>query len=118
MTGPNTKDSDKDVTSKQGHKIDVGDEVYTRMRGGHREGQVSSTIASEAFPILPVARDPHLIPIQLCHCRTRLFQHLLTTVQVENIVTTEDEAREANVKNPPKVRDKRSAEVWNSSWVT
>jgi hypothetical protein len=39
-------------------------------------------------------------------------------VQVENIVTTEDEAREAKVKNPPKVRDKRSAEVWNSSWVT
>ncbi len=47
---------------KHGNPIHEGDHVYTKIRGGHREGDV------------------------------------------EKIVETQEQAKEANVKNPPKVR--------------
>ena len=46
---------------KRGHEIKPGDHVYTKIRGGHREGEV------------------------------------------EQVVETQQEAKEADVKNPPKV---------------
>jgi len=49
------------VQDKHGNAIDEGDRVFTKFRGGKREGEV------------------------------------------EEIVTTEKEAKEENVKNPPKV---------------
>lgn len=49
------------VQDKQGKPIEEGDDVWTPIRGGKREGEV------------------------------------------EQVVTTEEEAKEANVKHPPKV---------------
>ncbi|KAG4424243.1 hypothetical protein IFR04_002647 [Cadophora malorum] len=49
------------VEDKKGNAIDEGDRVWTKIRGGKREGEV------------------------------------------EGIVTTEEEAKKENVKNPPKV---------------
>lgn len=49
------------VEDKKGNAIDEGDRVFTKIRGGKREGEV------------------------------------------EEIVTTQEEAKKENVKNPPKV---------------
>ncbi|OCK84694.1 hypothetical protein K432DRAFT_413832 [Lepidopterella palustris CBS 459.81] len=49
------------VEDKKGNSIDEGDRVFTKIRGGKREGEV------------------------------------------EEIVTTQEEAKKENVKNPPKV---------------
>ncbi|KAM3087071.1 hypothetical protein ACMFMF_001003 [Clarireedia jacksonii] len=53
------------VEDKHGNAIDEGDRVFTKIRGGKREGEV------------------------------------------ENIVTTKEEAAEEDVKNPPKGLDPR-----------
>lgn len=36
-----SQDADSDVTSKNGEQIKEGDHVYTRIRGGRHEGDVS-----------------------------------------------------------------------------
>lgn len=69
------------VYSQQGEPIQEGDHVYTKIRGGRHEGDVST------FDSLAVWK-----------C---LQSH--SNAQVETIVTTKEAAREYGVKHPPKV---------------
>jgi predicted HAD superfamily phosphohydrolase YqeG len=66
---------------KHGQEINVGDHVYTKIRGGHREGEVSIY----KWPIMD----------NICNS---------SSLKVEQVVETQEEAKEAGVKNPPKVR--------------
>ncbi|KAK3076570.1 hypothetical protein LTS18_012654, partial [Coniosporium uncinatum] len=66
------------VKSKEGEPINEGDHVLTKIRGGRREGDVSLS-------------PPHLDHSYI-HRRS----------QVDKIVTTQEDADEAGVKNPPK----------------
>ena len=64
------------VKSKDGQVIKIGDEVETKIRGGVHKGEVSA-------------------------CSYSVVKCLL--LQVDSIVTTQGEADEAGVKNPPTV---------------
>lgn len=75
---PSQKDQ---VVSKQGEPINEGDHVYTKIRGGRHEGDVSQP-RMYAYVNVPLKRP-----------------------QVEKIVTTKDEADAEGVKNPPKVSE-------------
>lgn len=66
------------VEDKEGAPIKQGDSVFTKIRGGKREGEV--TLLS--------------------------FSHKLEManyLQVDKVVMSEEEAKKENVKNPPKV---------------
>ena len=76
---PNNNMSEE-VKSKEGEPIRERDEVMTKIRGGVHKGEASS-------------RTLPSIAISLTRC-----------VQVDKIVTSEEEAEEAGVKNLPKVR--------------
>jgi hypothetical protein len=67
------------VKDKFGNPIAIGDEVFTKIRGGRREGKVRFGPFQNRFPI----------HTEIC--------------KVEMIVTTEAEAQKEDVKNPPKV---------------
>jgi hypothetical protein len=73
------------VKDRKDEDIHEGDEVWTRFRGGVRQGEVRQ-------------RDISL-PLY-----TRCIDLSARGSQVEKIVTDEREAREEDVKNPPKVR--------------
>jgi hypothetical protein len=70
--------SERLILSKQGDPIEEGDHVYTKIRGGRHEGDVS---------ILERA----------------VFTPADIATQVEKIVSTSEAAEEEAVKNPPKV---------------
>jgi len=68
------------VQDKTGNPIEVGDTVFTKFRGGHREGKVIPS---------PLFHD-------VCLNNAEIWK-------VEKIVTTKEEAEKEGVKNPPKV---------------
>jgi hypothetical protein len=67
---------------KHGQEINVGDHVYTKIRGGRREGEVG-----------------HLKYSTL----SRVILSKCPFPKVEEIVETQQQAKDADVKNPPKV---------------
>lgn len=75
-----SKNEAQRVEDKAGEPIREGDEVWTKMRGGKHEGKVR------------IDQDGYKGP-----CAER-------RTQVEKVVTTQEEAEEEGVKNPPKVR--------------
>jgi hypothetical protein len=71
-----------DVKDKTGQPIEVGDHVYTKIRGGRHEGDVRcSTFSIYGAGLMDAGHD-----------------------QVSEIVTDKQEAEEKGIKNPPKVR--------------
>lgn len=78
-----------EIKDKYGNAIHQGDHVYTKIRGGRHEGEVT-------YP-----NQPHY---------EQKKQHALTLLsQVEKIVKNQAEAEEEDVKNPPKVRYRLSS---------
>ncbi|KAI4189953.1 MAG: hypothetical protein LQ346_005013 [Caloplaca aetnensis] len=68
-----SKNQAQQVEDKAGEPIKEGDQVWTKMRGGKHEGEV------------------------------RHDQDRYKGTQVEAVVTSQEEAEEKGVKNPPKV---------------
>jgi len=86
----------QEVLSKQGEFIQKGDHVYTKIRSGRHEGDVSSPLSPQYCVSCPIA-----------------VADFPTSSQVEKIVTSEKEAQRKGVKNPPKVlfTDQRGKDV-------
>jgi len=66
------------VEDKEGAPIKQGDSVFTKIRGGKREGEVTLLSLSHKL-------------------------EMANYLQVDKVVMSEEEAKKENVKNPPKV---------------
>ena len=78
------------ITDKHGNVIHEGDYVFTKIRGGTHEGKVSQKCHAGSISAGTICAD--------WKCGL-----LLTSMQVEEIVTDDQRAKERSVKHPPKV---------------
>lgn len=95
---PSTHKTSDQILSKQGQPIEVGDHVFTKIRGGSHEGNVRFSSPDLSFFLGNHKRSAGLYELRREMLLTRDLQ------QVEKIVRTEEEAEAEGVKHPPKVR--------------